>query len=113
MTKKDLKTGMRVTTRNGNKYLIFLNTNDGDYMANYNRETYVALHNVDDNLSSSCSSDFDIIEVYAFTNGGGLLDPDNYWEKIWNRETEIEEISADEAMRRLEQSSGKKIKITR
>ena len=75
MTKKDLKTGVRVTHKNGITSIFIID--------DYGNE-------------------------YHFTN------PENVdWELLWEikEEPKIEEISADEAMRRLEEQSGKKVKI--
>jgi hypothetical protein len=115
MTKKDLKTGMKVTTLNGNEYLVFMDIAGGNGLANYNRRTWLPLCDINDDLECMCNRSLDVIRVCVTPFIADLLNKDATWNTLWEREEEpvIEEITAEEAMRRLEESSGKKIKITR
>ena len=125
MTKKDLKTGMRVTYKNGMTSILIINDYDDDdedhvFVEFGNNPARMRLCDYSDDLKLAphrCDGKYDIVKVersknlwFIFTN------PKNVdWELLWERkeEPEIEEISADEAMRRLEEQSGKKVKIIR
>lgn len=123
MTKKDLKTGMRVTYKNGMTSILIINDYDDDedhaFVEFGNTPARMRLSDYRDDLKLATyhpNDDFDIVKVersknlwFIFTTK--IVD----WELLWERkeEPEIEEISADEAMRRLEEQSGKKVKIIR
>ena len=125
MKKNELKNGMLLETRHGKKLLYI----DGCSFSNvYFPPKKIDLISIDgdgwmstdsyndDFLESYCSdSEWNIEKIYIckdisfqyiITTPKGVS-----WELFWSR-NEIEEITADEARRRLEESSGKKIKIT-
>ena len=123
MTKKDLKTGMKVVLKDGTKCivmrgirrefgleedcLVFLDTDGRTDIDNYSEDIIMEKSDWYD------LSKFDIEEVYISTNLNHTLQKNGLWKLIWKREPVVEEITADEAMKRLEEQSGKRIKIIR
>lgn len=123
MTKKDLETGMKVVLKDGTKCivmrgirhefgseedcLVFLDTDGRTCIDNYS-EDMIMKKSYEYDLSK-----FDIEEVYISTNLNHTLQKNGWWKLIWKREPVVEEITADEAMKRLEEQSGKRIKIIR
>lgn len=67
-TKKDLRTGDIVITRNGWKYMIMLNGSDGrkkwDYLCNMKRDSKEDFDRYCDNMKHKYNNDWDIMEVY-------------------------------------------------
>ena len=116
MTKKDLKTGMKVIYEFGSlQGIVLLGTDDEDD-AIYNLGDKAPGRTLFGDVRSDLSTTTvygEIIEVFKPNKIGYIYSGLVEWESIWKREPGIEEISADEAIRRLEQSSGKRIKITR
>ena len=70
MKKKDLKTGMRVETRNGETFIVMLNSNrrtnykDGFVIG----ESFHSILNYNDDLTCSFSPKYDIMKVYSYIN---------------------------------------------
>lgn len=116
MTKKDLKTGMKVIYEFDSLQGIVLLGADDDDSVIYNLGDKAPAGTLFEDIRSDLSTTTaygKIIEVFKPNKIGYIFSGLVEWKSIWKREPEIEEISADEAMRRLEQSSGKRIKITR
>ena len=91
-TKEDLRTGMKIVYRNGNKSIIMLNSESDYDMISIGRGTYNSLNYYNDNLINvrmGSDSSLDIVEVYAcsceisnmFTNFDKIQ-----WKLIWERE---------------------------
>jgi uncharacterized protein YkvS len=111
MTKKDLKTGMRVKYRDGTTGLVMLDTNQGSIICG---KLWARIDDYNDDLTTNYNHrEYDIIAVYEQSYAYFMPNLADIGDLIWEEALEVEEISADEAIRRLEQSSGKKIKITR
>ena len=108
MKKSDLKTGMWVEYRSGKKVIVLLNTENGDVLVDGGR--WNSLYHYDENLNCSFSSGCDIVAVYRI---GVITDAleFNSAEKIWERE-EVIEMTLQEARQKLEEVTGKPIKIT-
>lgn len=111
-TKDDLKTGMLVELRDGEKYMVFkdapsLNTAGTDCLVNINRDDWFYLSNFTDSIhlvNSNHSSDWDIVRVfqakhpYAFTGVG------SEYQLIWER---VEKSPQQLKIEELEQTINK------
>lgn len=112
MKKSELKTGMKVTLRNKTEYTVVLNTGYEDALIS--KRGWLALNDYDSllNFTGEClGSGYDIIKVERpdFVNFFSVIID---WELAWERE-EVEEITGDEAMRRLAEQAGHEVKIIR
>lgn len=118
MTKKDLKSGMRLSFRNHSE-AIYLDLHQSSRNVILLNGGFDDIDNWEDDLKVSHYADFDIMKVSIcedYTVGRLFSKNDDVnWRTIWERkeEPEVEEISAEEAMKRLEEQSGKKVKIIR
>lgn len=108
MKKSDLKSGMVVETRNGNRYLlvehrgkIFLLGYDGfNYMSSY-----------EEDLTMISNPDYDIDKVWnGFPSSFKYLAAFDPERAVWTRE-ETREITAEEAFRILKEHYGCPVKI--
>lgn len=123
MTKKDLKTGMKVVKRDGDEYVWFPVFGEyGFFHVSRNKldpEETIDISDYDDELKETYDEeeDYDIMSIYECVD-----DSRNYllsdlskvnWTLVWERSEEVEEITAEEAMKRLEKQAGKKVKIVR
>lgn len=113
MKKSDLKSGMKVVCSNGSELIVSLGTLYGDIIMDLSRDSYNKLLYYTDDLYniSSVYQEYNIDKVYKNKGENYIVNPE--WELLWEREPEVEEITADEAMKRLEEQSGKKVKIIR
>jgi len=66
-TKSDLKTGMGVVLRNGDKGHVLLGTGDGDVMRFLRKDSWDTLDSVNEDLTWKGLDKFDIVEVYSTT----------------------------------------------
>ena len=64
-TKSDLKTGMGVVLRNGDKAHVLLGTDDGDVMRFLEKDTWDTLKSANEDLTWKGMDNFDIVEVYS------------------------------------------------
>lgn len=112
MNRRGLKDGYKIKLRNG----LICFVSDGMLISDESTFGLWTCYNED--LTKISNKAYDVMCVYAIA-GIGSVDKgskiEKLWDKIWERQEEpdVEEITSDEAMRRLEESSGKKIKITR
>jgi len=95
MEKKDLKTGMRVVTRNGISYIVLINDYDGfngnDSMVAAVTDAF-PLNSFKTDLTSCIKEDYDIVKVYDIPNKYSLknmLSPQNKGDLLWNRKNQI------------------------
>ena len=95
-TRDDLRTGMKVITRDNNTYLVALDTTSGSGLANYNHETHIPLNDTCRDLTSNRNKDKDIIEVWDSINISDILDSTRHWEKIWERPATVRELTMAE-----------------
>ena len=115
MKKSDLKIGQKLVARNGMEYIYFPAR---DYSLIEIGGGFDELETWDDGLCDCLfnNGSYDIMEVFECKDGSFARIFENVenvkWTSIWKREN-VEEITADEAMKRLEEQSGKKIKIIR
>lgn len=118
MTKKDLKSGMRLSFRN-HRDAIYLDLHQSSNNVIFLDGGLDEIDNWGDDLKVSHCDDFDIMKVSICKDYTVRRlfskNHDVNWTTIWERkeEPEVEEISAEEAMKRLEEQSGKKVKIIR
>jgi len=111
MNKADLRTGIRVELRNGNRYVLlkdfyceisghveFALVRNGGYMLSsaYN----------DDLTATSGNADWDVVKVFNITNANNVLDVSQVGLTVWKREP-IKEMTVEE----IQQALGYKIKV--
>lgn len=111
MKKSDLKTGMVVETRNGEKYLVMLNTDYKDMELINFKGGYLSLYSYNSELifTEQPFREFDIVKAYSVENSiRWLLSNKECMEfkLIWERE-ERKEMTLEE----IEKELGYKIKI--
>lgn len=124
MKKSDLKIGQKVVWRNGTEQIYFPTSYVGIDLITINssgeKRSGSLLSRWDDDFKDITHNQrlYDVVSVWDC--GSSVISIFNdtskvYWNKIWERieESEVEEITADEAMKRLEEQSGKKVKIIR
>ena len=108
MTLDDLKTGMIVTTRNGNSYIVMRDFIDyGDILAglscnNVIANTWTSLLSYNQDMTHSSLPNIDIMSVYA----SSAYSTDTQTKLLWKRE-EYKEVT----MKEIEEMFGCKIKI--
>jgi len=103
MQKKDLKSGMVIVLRNGERGLVLLNTSRGDIVGGCDGAskefdtTWTSLNSIQKNLKHPDDKDYDVIEIYNSDNNYsfGTLDIDEL-KLIWERESKIVELTIDE-----------------
>ena len=111
MKKSDLKTGMVVELRNGDKYLVMLNPDcEGRELIRFNGG-YMSLNAYDNELMlKKLNENFDIVKVYSAEGSICWLLGDKELVKfkpIWEREGIAKEMTVKE----VEKELGYKIKI--
>lgn len=94
--KEDLKTGMRVTCRNGEVYVVLLNTTEGDvlckfdggfnWLGDYNNEDLI--------MEDGDCPEYDIIKIQEPTIGS-LAKQTSLGAVIWERKEEISPLQKD------------------
>jgi hypothetical protein len=107
MLKKDLKTGMVVELRNGDKYLVMLNPEtEGRELISF-ESGWMPLSKWFDNLIFyNSDNDWDIVKVYSFGDYICRLFDDNYDTEsllmlIWERNEESIEMTIPEIEKKL------------
>lgn len=105
-TKDDLKTGMRVTTRDGEIFTVY-----GERLLAIDGSESIYNYYMD--LTHCNNSDFDIVEVHDISkNVASFRDILDYPGKlIWSREPNEREISSEEAFKILKEHYGCDVKI--
>jgi len=95
MKKSDLKTGMRVKTRNGNIYLVVKDVDATLYghqdVALVNNNSFILLDDYNEDLTDNSNSNYDIVEVFQITWDANSLLSDSFLNlderfSIWKRE---------------------------
>lgn len=111
MKKSDLKTGMVVETRNGEKYLVMLNPDCKDRELINFKGGYMPLYNYNNELMlKKFNKGFDIVKVYSVGSSICWLLGDKEqmeFKLLWEREEETKEMTIAE----IEKELGYKIKI--
>lgn len=112
MKKSDLRSGDIVKTREGDKYIVLLNTKfyrSDNLFINLKKGGFLALEDYDNDLLHNYNSDFDIIAVCSKDYAGdnlkkhGLIEgytKYDYW--TWEREETKKENTTKETMEKLE-----------
>jgi hypothetical protein len=119
MKKSELKFGQKVVWRNGEEQIYFPNQYATEYnLISLGIDGWDKLSDWDNDFKEIKCGDkaYDIVSVWdcGYNISGIFTDPKKLpWKCVWESKGEIEteEISAQEAMNRLEKFSGKKIKI--
>ena len=100
MKKSDLKTGMRVKTRNGNIYLVVKDVDATLYghqdVALVNNNSFILLDDYNEDLTDNSNSNYDIVEVFQITWDANSLLSDSFLNlderfSIWKREEYTDE----------------------
>ena len=119
-TKADLKTGMIITTRNGEEHVVFLNCSDDEYKKDIlilKTNGWESLSCYKDNLLYNTEGmenikgieGFDIMKVELPSLIRSMSIFDEQRTLVWQR---TQEISMEEALEKLEEVYGCKVKIT-
>ena len=102
MTLKDLKTGWRVQTRNGNMYVVLkdcetMNYGHQDVMfINLNTKGFQIGSNYDKNLHCIDGSDFDIMQIYETIVNGDMFNKHYMGGLVWKRTDEPKDMTLSE-----------------
>jgi hypothetical protein len=111
MKKSDLKTGMWVELRNGKSAMVLMSTNNGDILSG--PKAWFPIDALNDDLTYEGIKDSDIIRIYQPMSNrvyfGGMLEEMNL---LWERKPAPIEMTLQEAIQKLEEVTGKPIKIT-
>lgn len=108
-TKADLKTGMVVETRNGNRYMVY-----GTHLVrNLN---HVDLNNYDQNMKCVSNNDFDIMKCFDIYDDAysieDIISPNKFYlDLLWKRKPEEKVISSNEAFKVLKEHYGCDVQI--
>lgn len=109
MKKSDLKSGMVVEVRNGDRYLLIEDSGE-IFLLGYDGFNY--MHSYEEDLTMISNPDYDIVRVWSSFPAGfkylAALDPE--CAVVWTRE-ETREITAEEAFRILKEHYGCPVKI--
>lgn len=119
MTKQDLKTGMRVRTRNGELYLVLKDCKTGHYgHQDLLFASFCGDYNIGDDYnndlicvdSNDTDEDFDIVEVYTAKSGFADIDvlDRTSLKSIWKREEKKKMTVAE-----IEEKLGYEVEIVR
>ena len=109
-TKSDLKTGMVVETRNGNRYMVY----ESRLLRHLN---YAELNNYDQNMKCISDEDFDIVKCFDIHSNaysiGDIISPgcNSDLDLLWERKPEEKVISSAEAFKVLKEHYGCDVKI--
>lgn len=112
MKKADLKTGMRVTTKGGCKYIVFLNcrqnyNNAEDFIVNSKNSLWNKLSYYNEDLSSAYAHD-NIVKVEIPNHPYQIFQIDSEeFTVIWTREEPSKAMTIEE----IQQALGYKIKV--
>lgn len=108
-TKADLKTGMVVETKNGNKYMVY-----GDRLVRSNYFNKLSCY--DNDLKNKNNEDYDIIRCFDINSAcinciEDILNIRGGKKILWERKPEEKIISSDEAFKILKEHYGCDVKI--
>ena len=96
MRKSDLKTGMQIEKRNGNRYVVMLDTMRGDVYVRVNGTKHGELNFFNDDLTYNNNSGFDIVAVYESPLTYRYLTREfDESECIWKRKEEKPVVTLD------------------
>lgn len=107
-TKADLRTGMRVETRKGDIYAVFLDTEVGDIIQG---KWWNLLNQYENDLTINYDPRLDIVKVYSKDMNSNLTNITQLGKLLWQR-TEPTYITIAEAEAALTEAEGKKVEIT-
>ena len=112
-TKSDLKTGMGVVLRNGDKAHVLLGTDDGDVMRFLEKDTWDTLKSANEDLTWKGMDNFDIVEVYSTKLASRYLTDMVFEEKcVFKREEPKPEPEPTKmTMKEINEHFGKPIEI--
>ena len=110
-TKSDLKTGMGVVLRNGDKAHVLLGTDDGDVMRFLGKGTWDELDSTNEDLTWKGSDKFDIVEVYSTALASRYLTDMVFEEKCVFKREEPKPEPTKMTMKEINEHFGKAIEI--
>lgn len=115
MKKSELKAGQKVVQRNGCDFIYFPNNKGFELISFLGGLNYISAYGYDLKDTLRHNREYDITSVYECNNNSITNIFTNYseveWSLVWREEPQIEEITAEEAIKRLEEQSEKRIKI--
>lgn len=84
-TKNMLKTGMRIKTMEGKRYLVMRNYEDYELIAfDFNHNSFMELDTHDEDLTYNLAPELSVLEVAVPTSKAHVLDSRS-WGTIWTR----------------------------
>ena len=113
MNLKDLKTGWRVRTRNGDMYVVLKDCETRNYghqdvmFINLNTNDFIIGSNFDSNSLVYCNFEYDIMEVYETVVNGFVFDKTRLGELVWERTEEPKDMTLSE----IEEALGYPVRI--
>ena len=110
-TKSDLKTGMGVVLRNGDKAHVLLGTDDGDVMRFLEKDTWDTLESANEDLTWKGMDNFDIVEVYSTTLASRYLTDMVFEAKCVFKREEPKPEPTKMTMKEINEHFGKAIEI--
>lgn len=102
MTLKDLKTGWRVRTRNGNMYVVLRDCETMNYrhqevmFINLNTTGFMVGSDFDSNNLVHSDFEYDIMEVYVTVVNGDMFNKHYMGVLVWERTEEPKDITLSE-----------------
>lgn len=97
--KSDLRSGMVVENRQGQRSLVLLNAPEGDMLVgddNNEFKTWMPLSSLTNDLTySNTSFKYDIVKVYDYTNNSSAATFSAYRELLWAREEDTVELNGE------------------
>ena len=106
-TKADLRTGMRVETRDGDRYTVYLGTEDGDIIQG---KWWSFLNHYENDLTGNRDSSLDIVKVYSKHMNNNLSDPNKVGELLYQR-AEPKKVTKAEAEKYLSDHMEESVEI--
>lgn len=90
MTKSELKTGMIITNRNGDKFMVFRKASvrdesERDFLVEIYGRVFSELYNYDESMMSYVDTQFDIMRVEQCDAVRDLLNPKRETTLLWKR----------------------------
>lgn len=117
MVKSDLRTGMRVTIKDGGVFIVMLNTDSiysasGDILTSINNG-YLELSDYKQDLTfyNSNFSKYDIVKIENIAHINFIFDSNPEYKVVWEREAPPKEMTLEEVNKIIQKVKGFKVKI--
>lgn len=97
MTKSDLRTGMVVQLRTGNRYIVYKNTTGNDLICNSTFYNTRELTEYNESMCSCVNNSFDIVKVWnpreSNDYGDAYANLDILWERHETKKLTVKQVS--------------------